>query len=270
MYNEDNWSSISMSENKNQKVPANLISLAKPINLSNDYNIVTKDIYQKTVPLKMKDIQRGEWKTDIIVKIQNKTDTNLQRNKLFLELTEEENPLFLYTCEIGEPEFHSIRQDQQIRVEFHKLADYLAELLNSCIKSHQGHEQNSTYECLLSTTTSNVATFAIEEHTRFKDISLIVLKFVAASDQDRLRFLSTQLKDFKKRVAALTDQRDQKSKEVDCITHEFRQMVKFNLIFRTTLSQKRIMKERLCSSNSRSWRKLKHLKTRKYSNNHAI
>jgi cold shock CspA family protein len=210
IYNEDNWSSISMSENKNQKLPANLISLAKPINLSNDYNIVTKDIYQKTVPIKMKDLNRGEWKTDIIVKIQNKIDNNLQRNKLFLELTEEDNPLFLHTCEIGETEFHSIRQDQQIRVEFHKLADYLAELLNSCIKSHQGHEQNSTYECLLSTTKSNVATFTIEEHTRFKDISLIVLKFVNANDQDRLRFISNQVKDYKNQVANLTEQLDQK------------------------------------------------------------
>lgn len=225
MYNEDNWSSISMSENKNQKLPANLMTLARPINLSNDYNFVVKDIYQKTVPIKMKDINRGEWKADIIVKIKSKTDTNLQKNTLVLELTEEENPLFLYTWEIGETEFHSIRQDQQIRVEFHKLAEYLAELLNSCIKSHQGHEQNSTYECLLSTTTSKVATFAIEEHTRFKDISLIVLKFITASDQDKLRFLSTQLKEFKKQVESLTEQRDQKSSDLESINREYMKMV---------------------------------------------
>ena len=141
-------------------------------------------------------------------------------------MTEESNPLFLYTCDIGETEFHTIRQDQKVRVEFHKLAGYLGELLNLCVDSFNGYNSNSYHTCILSTDRSNVGKFIIEESTQFKDITLISLNFIAAEEQAKLQFLSKQVKDFKNLTAKLTEERDKKTNELENLSKQHQQMGK--------------------------------------------
>lgn len=219
-------SMISMNDNKSSFPAASLMSLAKPISPMNDAHEITTDIYRKAMVVKIKDIERGEYKTELIVKIQRKTDPNLQKTKLHLELTEESRPLFLYTCDITEGEFQSIRKHQQIRVEFHQLAEYLEEVLDRCISTSNGQCPSSPHYCFMTPSTLNDSTFLVQEQRKFKDISLIELKFEAASNEKKLNFLSKQVSDFKNYNAQLIQERDSKIRELDNVKNEYQSMGK--------------------------------------------
>jgi len=218
MMNDDHWSAISGHESQNPRMDhssANLMSLAKPtVTMASkpktattigEYQVITSDDHQRKLSLKMLDVER---------------------NTLNLELTEEDNPQFLYTCEIGKNEFESIRQKQQIRIEFHKLANHLAELIKLCIDRFKNQNQRTVYQCLFQQKDSaNTAEFKMQERNEFKDNCLIVLNFIKASDQEKLNFLSSQVKNYKKQTAMLVDQRDSKTKEFEGISLEFQHMV---------------------------------------------
>ena len=57
----------------------------------------------------------------------------LKKKVLEILLTDEEDPYFLYSLEIGEDSFHSIRNDQNLLVDFQQFPEKLIELLQECI-----------------------------------------------------------------------------------------------------------------------------------------
>ena len=223
-----------LSEAKNWFPKTNQLSNLKPSKFSLDNNLISLEnpikstgcVMTYTTQVKMKSLERDEWKANLVIKIQQRTDPNLHYSYWTIQLTDETNPLFLYTWDIGETEFHAIRQDQKVRVEFHKLAEYLGELFELCARSSSGSSSSSFHTCILSTDRSNIGILTIEESTRFKDISLINLKFLSSWGEDKLKFLSKQIIDLKNLVASQRDEINSKSTKIDELSQNYQQLEK--------------------------------------------
>ena len=221
-----------LSEAKNNLEKINQISAIKPSNFSLENRLISSESAIKvssevkiyTTPVKMRWIDREEWKAYLVIKIQLKTDTNLHYSYWTIQLTDETNPLFLYTWDIGETEFHAIRQDQRVRVEFHKLADYLGDLFELCSNGCNDSSASSYHACILSTDKSNIGVMTIEESTRFKDISLICLKFISSSGEEKLKFLSKQIMDFKSLNASQSEDISSKSLKIEELSQSYQKL----------------------------------------------
>ena len=221
-----------LSEAKNNLEKINQISAIKLSNFSLENRLISSESAIKvssevkiyTTPVKMRWIDREEWKAYLVIKIQLKTDTNLHYSYWTIQLTDETNPLFLYTWDIGETEFHAIRQDQRVRVEFHKLAEYLGDLFELCSNGCNDSSASSYHACILSTDKSNIGVMTIEESTRFKDISLICLKFISSSGEEKLKFLSKQIMDFKSLNASQSEDISSKSLKIEELSQNYQKL----------------------------------------------
>jgi len=88
---------ISMNESEDQFHKADIMTLSKPRKHVMDEDVYTKELYNKSITVKLKSSEIGDCETTLKMKIQEKTNMNTQRTDIHLELTEEQNPLFLYT-----------------------------------------------------------------------------------------------------------------------------------------------------------------------------
>lgn len=216
----------------------NKMSLAKPTKTPLEQSLSITDVYIKPVVFKMKAMDRDDWSATLTVKIQHRVDANSHHSHLHIELTEESNPEFLHTCKIGETEFHQIRQEQKVRVEFHKFAEYLSELFDLWIESFNRSKTSSFHTCILSTDRSNVGTLIIEESTHFKDITQLTLKFISSSVDDKLKFLSKQVKELKLISQEYYNQLKNKEAEVAHITEKWKELGKLIIPQITSKSSK--------------------------------
>ena len=60
-----------------------------------------------------------------------------QSQMLTLELTDEEDPFFIYSLDISEQDYHVLKQEQQIMVDFQQFPNQFVELLNFCDNDSQ-------------------------------------------------------------------------------------------------------------------------------------
>ena len=55
-----------------------------------------------------------------------------QQQTLVIDLTDEEDPLFLYQLSCSEQDFHALKTEQQLHVDFQAFPNNLVELLTFC------------------------------------------------------------------------------------------------------------------------------------------
>lgn len=131
MENEMRSPSVASNEEKEKSMyyaqPTNLFdqisTTVKPVSLNTDYTSKVVDICSKKIPVLMSGTERGEWNANLLFKIKSKSDSNASRKSLIFELTMEDDPQFLYTCELGENDYHEISRTQGIIIEFHKFPE---------------------------------------------------------------------------------------------------------------------------------------------------
>ena len=70
--------------------------------------------------------------------LQGTSSRNQQDRHLHFELTDENDPCFLYILELSEQDFPSLKRDQSILVDFNAFPTMLIELLTLCV-SENGH-----------------------------------------------------------------------------------------------------------------------------------
>ena len=90
------------------------------------------------VPVKVKTFDREEKTVNlhIVISMSNATSGS-HHQVLVIEITDEQDPFFLYSLECGEAEFHAIKQEQSILVDFLTFPHKLIELLQMCTKKFQ-------------------------------------------------------------------------------------------------------------------------------------
>ena len=91
------------------------------------------DGYENQVLFKIKPSNRDEFCALLNVKILIQSQPPSNQQILTIELTDETNPYFLYTMEISDTEFHRLRNEQALLVDFQSFPKKIIELIELCI-----------------------------------------------------------------------------------------------------------------------------------------
>ncbi|KAJ3022077.1 Spindle assembly abnormal protein 6 [Thoreauomyces humboldtii] len=124
---------------------------------------------------------------------------------LELRLTDEADPFFLYHLEVGEDDFHALKEEQHLLVDFQQFPLNFIELLEAC--RHAKHEPQPKFIAQLNTDSiTNQAVFQIVETNTFRNITHISLQLIPGDDISVKQYLAQLVKDLKIETATLRDQ----------------------------------------------------------------
>lgn len=111
-------------------------------------------------------------------------------NRVFhsIQITDDEDLLFLYVVEITEQDFLVLKQDQCLKVDYQEFPMMLTHLFESCLNST--NDENETYRTILDLNKLPEAHFSIVEEKRHKSMPHLVLKLKQANDEQTKKHLS--------------------------------------------------------------------------------
>ena len=92
----------------------------------------TDPVYSGEVPVVLKLPEREDRRSTLTVDIVYSTTQPRNQKVLQIQLTDEADSYLLYTLDISEDEFHTIKTDQSILVDFPTFPSKFVELLRQC------------------------------------------------------------------------------------------------------------------------------------------
>lgn len=123
----------------------------------------TKSLAPNTieVPARIKYNTREE--RQAIIQLNIGMTINSSTTKLAIEITDEQDPFFYYSMDCGETEFHSLKQEQSILVDFQAFPGKFSELVNFC------NQEPHKFLCVLNCDTQSRETvLSVVETNYFK------------------------------------------------------------------------------------------------------
>ncbi|KAJ3171156.1 Spindle assembly abnormal protein 6 [Geranomyces variabilis] len=123
---------------------------------------------------------------------------------LEVQLTDDADPFFLYHLEVGEDDFHALKEEQNLLVDFQQFPVNFIELLESC--QHVSGVSPKFIAQLTTEGTVDHAVLQVVETNRFRNITHISLKFTPGNDAAVKQYLAQLVKDFKVENNTLRDQ----------------------------------------------------------------
>lgn len=165
--------------------------------------------------------------------------SNSNKQTFTLNITDNNDPLFLYLLEINESEFHTIKNEQSLLIEFQQFPNKFSEMLemSSIFPSGTANNNNSklveemnlnfnnksivgNYVCILHHTNPTDALLIIQEITQFRQLNHLILKVKAANDSMLKKYLSDLVKDYKIKTENLEKDCENKTENLEnCSTN---------------------------------------------------
>ena len=102
------------------------------------------------------------------------------RERLFhVEVTNEDDPFFLFTLDVNEADFHELKSDQSLLVDFIAFPSKFIELLESCLQQEVTGESDGmpSFLAVLDTQTTDGSLLSIVETNKFKHLTHLSLRF---------------------------------------------------------------------------------------------
>ncbi|KAJ3333697.1 Spindle assembly abnormal protein 6 [Blyttiomyces sp. JEL0837] len=124
---------------------------------------------------------------------------------LELRLTDETDSFFLYQLSIGEDDFHVLRSEQNLLVDFNQFPHKFIELLEECIRCRSDESPKFLAQMSLGAN-SQSALFNIIETNTFKHIIHLSLHFIPGNDAAVKQYLAGMVKELKTDNSVLRNQ----------------------------------------------------------------
>ena len=116
--------------------------------------------------------------------------TASKSQKFEIQITHPNDPLFLYALELSEMEFHQLKSDQSLLIDFQNFTPFLQNMIEQCIT-------DNNFTCILHKRNATEALFVIQERTKFKEVNHLVLNVTQADDSTLKRYLGALSSEFK-------------------------------------------------------------------------
>lgn len=118
---------------------------------------------------------------------------------LHMEITSERDSFFLYTLQVSEDEFHDLKNDQSLLVDFASFPAKFVDLLRLCCEGTENSENtNSNSKPLrffaVLRVNDGVPQFRVVESNQFKQLTHLSLRFQLGTDETIKQYLSGRLK----------------------------------------------------------------------------
>jgi spindle assembly abnormal protein 6 len=118
--------------------------------------------------------------------------SSVKKQKIQIQITNPKDPLVLYLLDISEVEFHQIKTEQSILIDFQNFPSFMIKMINLCID-----DNNNKYYCILQKLNLNEALFIIQERNKFRELNHLILNLTQANDTIVKKFLGSMTMEFK-------------------------------------------------------------------------
>mmetsp|Transcript_70785 Transcript_70785/g.124902 ORF Transcript_70785/g.124902 Transcript_70785/m.124902 type:complete len:621 (+) Transcript_70785:80-1942(+) len=179
----------------------------------------TPHIFAEVVSVTVKPFGRDDYVAQLTIRL--RPDNPAHPRSLLLELTDENDLLFYHSLVLGESDFHALRSEQRLLVDFQSFPEQLADLLRRCCKVQVGAASGRMVACLDSGSAGD-SQFNIIESNHFRELTHIALKLRQGSDEVVKQHLATKLRASKaeasscsERLALSTEALAQSRKQVE-------------------------------------------------------
>ena len=125
-----------------------------------------------------------------------------------MRVTDEADPFFLYTLDVSEEEFGTLKHEQRLLVDFVEFPSQLVELVESCQRA------DGRFVAGLALSASGGA-LSVMEVNNFRQLYHISLQLRAGNDAAIKRYLAQRLTDFKRQTAELGASLEETRTELD-------------------------------------------------------
>ena len=114
---------------------------------------------------------------------------------LIIQVTNPNDPLFLYSLDLSEIEYQQLKAEQSLLVDFQNFPDFITKMFFYC-----KNDKEDIYSCVLNlgaigennfATMSN-GTLSVEEKTQYRKLNHLILKLQAANDITLKKYLSDE------------------------------------------------------------------------------
>lgn len=167
-------------------------SISKGFSESRVYELFEPE--EINVPVRIRSLDREEKYSLLHIAVSMNNISGSHHHILVIEVTDESDPFFLYALECGESEFHAIKQEQAILVDFLTFPHKLIELLQTCTKKS---DDSQKFICTLDKGQGFEGTLNICENNLFRQIVHLSLKLRSGSDEIVKKHLAGKLKEYK-------------------------------------------------------------------------
>eukprot|EP00966_Prymnesium_polylepis_P215236 4984665-Prymnesium_polylepis.2 len=169
------------------------------------------EVYSGGVPVVLKHPEREDKGATLTVSLTYTVGQPRNQQVLHVQLTDESDPYLLYTLNISEDDFHVLKTEQSILVDFSTFPSKLVELLRQC--QNAAAEEHPRFVAQMSTLTG-VPVLTITETNPFRQLAHLALRFVAGNDANIKKYLASRLAEFKARLASTLDDLSQRTEQL--------------------------------------------------------
>ena len=170
--------------------------------------MATEELFKKPLSITLKsnsNTNQSIGNPTITIKVTLISKPPLQSQILEIQLTDDNDPYFLYISELGDEDFRILKQEQALLVDFAQFPYKIIELFELCIQS--GSQTHPKFIAQLrQDSTKNSAIFSVVETNSFKSIDHLSLKVVAGNDSTTKQYLGQVVKELKAEKSRLENQ----------------------------------------------------------------
>ena len=170
-----------------------------------------EEIYHGRVPVVLKHLDREDRSTTLTVSMSYTTGQPRNQKVLHMQLTDESDAFLLYTLDISEDDFHQLKLEQSIVVDFPTFPGKFVELLRLC-QTASG-EDHPRFVLVLATS-SGTPVLTVTETNPFRQLAHLSLRFVAGNDAAIKRYLAQRVADFKAQLAETRDELSERTAQL--------------------------------------------------------
>eukprot|EP00117_Sycon_ciliatum_P039905 scpid44217/ scgid29409/ Spindle assembly abnormal protein 6 homolog len=165
---------------------------------------MSEDYFNKVVPLRLQTAERDERRCLVRVKVSlGGSSSTTHRKDLTVLLTDDEEPYFFYYVSISEDDFHGLKTQQGLRVDFSSFPHNVVNLLENCLRESSSDDPKFLLHLVCGS--GSAAQLEMIETNPFKHLTHLSLKLVAGSDAALKKHLAQCVKTLKEEKALVQD-----------------------------------------------------------------
>lgn len=169
------------------------------------------EVYRGSVPVVLKHPEREDRSASLTVALTYAVGQPRSQQVLHVQLTDESDPYLLYTLDISEDDFHLLKSEQSILVDFATFPSKLVELLRHCQSA--ALEEHPRFVAQISSV-AGIHTFTITETNPFRQLAHLALRCVAGNDASIKKYLAARLMEFKAKFASTLEELEHRTEQL--------------------------------------------------------
>ena len=196
--------------------------MANSMNLYNQYHsplsISKEELNSQIFPVISNKEKRTEIELNMVI-IKSEKNNSIEPMKisiirllekqphLIIQVTNPNDPLFLYSLDLSEIEYQQLKTEQSLLVDFQNFPDFITKMFYFC-----KNDKDDIYTCVLTLggigennfSSGGNGILAVEEKTQYRKLNHLILKLQAANDISLKKYLSDVSKEYKEKFENLS------------------------------------------------------------------